>query len=131
MRAVTLPCSFGEAADKMTILRIKSERMRDPAQLAHVREELALVAESFHAAVQASAALDALIGRLQAVNETLWDIEDDIRACERRGDFGPDFVRLARLVYRANDERAALKREMNMLLGSSLVEEKFHADRGR
>jgi hypothetical protein len=130
MRAVTAPLSFGEAADKITILTIKSERLRDAVQLQHVRTELKLVKDAFLTAVAHSSEFDALFARLKAINETLWRIEDDIRACETRGDFGPEFVRLARAVYRSNDERARLKREINMLLGSDLVEEKSYGRDG-
>jgi Family of unknown function (DUF6165) len=127
MRAVTVSLSFGEAADKITILAIKNERMRDAAQLAHVRAELKLLNEAFFAAIARAPAFDALLAELRSINETLWRIEDDIRACETRGDFGAEFVTLARAVYRNNDERARLKREINTLLGSELVEEKFYA----
>ena len=127
VRAVTVPLSFGEAADKITILTIKSERLRDAAQLEHVRTELKLVKDAFRAAVGHSSEFDELFARLKGINETLWRIEDDIRACETREDFGPEFVKLARAVYRCNDERARLKREINMLLGSDLVEEKSYA----
>ena len=127
MRAVTVPLSFGEAADKITILTIKSDRMRDTAQLEHVRTELKLLKGAFYAAIARSPEFDALFEKLQDINETLWRIEDDIRACEARGDFGAGFVSLARAVYRNNDARARLKREINMLLGSELVEEKSYA----
>ena len=126
-RAVMVPCSYGEAADKITILTIKSERMHDAAQLENVRRELALLSDAFFATVARGAQFDALFTRLKTINEKLWTIEDDIRACEARGDFGPEFVRLARAVYRTNDERAQVKRELNALLGSTLVEEKSYA----
>ena len=127
MRAVMIPCSFGEAADKITILRIKSERMTDPGQLANVRKELNLLATQFFAAVAAGAAIDALMAALKSVNETLWDVEDRLRAHEARGDFGPGFVALARAVYANNDERARIKRELNAILGSELTEEKSYS----
>ena len=73
---------------------------------------------------QCDGQFEALAGELQAVNEELWDIEDEIRACEARGDFGPEFVELARSVYRTNDRRSAIKRRINLELGSALVEEK-------
>jgi hypothetical protein len=127
MRAVMAPLSFGEAADKITILTIKSERMRDAAQLANVRSELAALNDAFFAAVARAPAFDTLFAKLKAINETLWGIEDDIRGHEARGDFGAQFVALARAVYRNNDERARLKREINALLGSELREEKSYA----
>ncbi len=126
MRPLATPSSFGDAADRITILAIKSERMRDPVKLANVRRELAEISEVFFAAVARTAEFDSLFERLKAVNERLWEIEDAIRLCEAKGDFGPEFVRLARSVYQTNDTRAAIKREINMLLGSDLVEEKSY-----
>jgi hypothetical protein len=126
MRALTVPVSFGEAADKITILSIKSERMRDPAQLENVRRELALLQANFFATVERNAAFDALFATLKSINETLWRIEDDIRDHEARGDFGATFVTLARSVYRTNDERARAKRAIDTLLGSELLEEKSY-----
>jgi hypothetical protein len=128
MRAILAPISYGEAADKITILTIKSERIADPAQLANVRKELDLLAGHFFAGVDRSVALDALLTRLKTVNEALWQIEDDIRGHEARGDFGANFVRLAREVYLNNDERARLKREINILLSSDLFEEKSYPE---
>jgi hypothetical protein len=127
MRALSLPCSLGDAADRITILTIKSERIGDAAKLANVRKELTEISDLFFAAVARTPEFEALFARLKSVNEELWDIEDDIRLCEAKGDFGPDFVRLARGVYRTNDQRAALKRKINTLLGSDLVEEKSYA----
>jgi hypothetical protein len=126
MRAIMAPLSFGEAADKITILAIKSERLRDSAQLENVRKELALLDGAFFASVARTPEFDALFAGLKSVNETLWGIEDDIRGHEARGDFGAGFVQLARAVYRNNDERARLKREINALLGSELREEKSY-----
>jgi hypothetical protein len=127
MRALTVPCSLGDAADRITILTIKSERIRDAAKLANVRKELAEISAAFFAAVARTPEFDALFAKLKAVNEQLWEIEDAIRVCEARGDFGPEFIRLARSVYQTNDARAAIKREINTLLGSDLVEEKSYA----
>jgi Family of unknown function (DUF6165) len=126
MRALAIPSPLGDVADRITILTIKSERMHDPARLANVRRELAEISAAFFAAVARTPAFDALFARLAAVNAQLWDIEDAIRLCEARGDFGPEFVRLARSVYQTNDIRAAIKREINALLGSDLVEEKSY-----
>ena len=90
-------------------------------------EVLAETSAAFFAAVARTPAFDALFDRLKGINEQLWDVEDAIRLCEAKGDFGPDFIRLARSVYRTNDLRAAIKREINTLLGSDLVEEKSYA----
>ena len=117
----------GELIDKITILRIKSGRITDAAKLKNVRTELAVLNETLEKDVPASDELSRLDAALQAVNEELWVIEDDIRDCERAGDFGDEFIRLARAVYVTNDKRAALKKEINLLLGSTLVEEKSYA----
>ncbi len=127
MTDLLVPVSVGELLDKIAILRIKSERIVDPAKLANIRRELTAL-DAVARAVPGGPALDALVADLKAVNESLWDIEDDIRAHDARGDFGPGFVRLAQAVYRTNDRRAALKREINRLTGSALVEEKSYHD---
>jgi hypothetical protein len=123
-----LPVSYGEAADKIAILRIKQERIADAGKLANVVTELNAISDVFFAAITKSARFDELFDGLRKVNEQLWDIEDDIRDCERDGDFGPKFVELARSVYVTNDERARLKKDINLLLGSALVEEKSYKD---
>ena len=117
----------GELIDKITILEIKAGRIADPTKLGHVRVELAALAESRDRTIPDTEELRALTAALRAVNESLWRVEDEIRACERAGTFGPEFVELARSVYRENDRRAELKREINMLLGSAIVEEKSYA----
>ena len=123
---ILAPVSWGELLDKITILDIKAERIADADKLANVRREReALVA----VAAQADTArpeVAALIDDLRAVNTTLWEVEDEIRDCERAKEFGPRFVALARQVYHTNDRRAALKRDLNRLLGSELVEEKSY-----
>ena len=123
---VTIEIAPGELIDKITILQIKSERITDADKLANVVIELTTLAASRDASLPGSAELDQLSADLKEVNEKLWVIEDDIRDCERDGDFGPRFVELARAVYRTNDVRADLKRQINTLLGSRLVEEKSY-----
>jgi Flp pilus assembly protein TadD len=125
--AVAVEIAPGELIDKLTILEIKAERLTDPARLRNVRTELEALRAARERAVPLSPQLAALSAELRAVNEALWQIEDDIRLCERRQDFGPRFVELARSVYRTNDRRAELKRRINELLGSNLVEEKSYA----
>ncbi len=127
MTDLLVPVSVGELLDKIAILRIKGERIAEPSKLANIRKELAAL-EEVARAVPPGPALDALVADLKRVNEALWDIEDDIRALDARGDFGEGFVRLAQAVYRTNDRRAALKREINRLTGSALVEEKSYHD---
>ena len=126
---VTVEVSPGELLDKITILEIKSQRISDAAKLRNVAVELRAL-EAARRALPESPALAALAAELKAVNEALWRIEDDIRRCDRDGDFGPRFVELARSVYRTNDRRAALKRRVNELLGARIVEEKSYADYG-
>lgn len=118
----------GELIDKITILEIKTERITDEEKLNNVRVELEVLEKARDDAMQSSSALDELTANLREVNEAIWDIEDDIRDCERRADFGPKFIELARSVYHSNDKRAAFKREINELLGSKLIEEKSYAD---
>jgi hypothetical protein len=127
-KVIQVPISPGELLDKVTILRIKSQRMSDPAKLQNVRLELAALEETWRASPYSQADVGADIEALQRVNERLWAIEDDIRDKERTQDFGADFVRLARAVYFENDERAAIKRRINLNLGSSIVEEKSYAE---
>ncbi len=123
---VRIDVAHGELVDKITILQIKSERISDPEKLANVRRELETLAAARAAAVPASAELDALGAELKAINERLWEIEDAIRDCERRQDFGPEFVALARAVYRTNDVRSEVKRRINLLCGAAFLEEKSY-----
>lgn len=117
----------GELIDKITILEIKRERIADADKLKNVRIELDVLAAARDAAMAASAELADLTAQLKQVNEALWEIEDGIRDCERGRDFGAKFIELARSVYHSNDRRAALKRQINELLGSKLIEEKSYA----
>jgi hypothetical protein len=127
-RSVWIEVPPGELVDKITILRIKSERITDTAKLRNVRIELATLEEVERETLTKTATLTELTEQLKAVNERLWLIEDDIRECEREQDFGPRFVALARSVYHENDRRAALKRAVNELLHSRLIEEKSYSD---
>jgi hypothetical protein len=128
MSGIKVPVSPGELLDKITILRIKSQRMGDPAKLSNVRVELRALEETWSASGHAGADVEADIGALLAVNERLWVIEDDIRGKERAQAFDEEFIRLARAVYFENDERAAIKRRINTKLGSAIVEEKSYRD---
>jgi hypothetical protein len=122
---IEVPVSWGELIDKITILEIKSERITDPGKLDNVRKELVLLQDRLGGLAD-SHDVPRLAADLRQVNAKLWDIEDDIRACENAGDFGDRFVALARSVYITNDRRADLKREINLVLGSDLVEEKSY-----
>ncbi len=123
---VMAPVSWGELLDKITILEIKAARIQDSEKVANVQRELALLEPLREEARRAQAEVARLEAELKAVNESLWEVEDRIRDCERRQDFGPAFIALARSVYRQNDQRARLKRELNLALDSGLVEEKSY-----
>jgi hypothetical protein len=127
MNEIKVPISPGELLDKITILRIKSRRMTDPQKLANVRVELEALEETWKASAYAGIDITKDVDALLTVNERLWTIEDDIRDKERDQAFDEEFVRLARAVYIENDERAAIKRRLNVRLGSSLIEEKSYA----
>jgi hypothetical protein len=128
MSEIKVPISPGELLDKVTILRIKAQRMSDPAKLSNVRLELRTLEETWGASAYAKIDIEADIRALSLVNERLWVIEDDIRDKERAQAFDAEFIRLARAVYIENDERAAIKRRINTKLGSALVEEKSYRD---
>jgi hypothetical protein len=123
--AILIPVSAGELIDKLTILRVKAARI-DAAKLANVKKELALLEAVAAKELSDVPAIDALSAELEAVNAALWDVEEGKRECERRKDFGADFVALARRVYVENDLRAAIKRRINEAAGSDLVEEKSY-----
>jgi uncharacterized protein (DUF2236 family) len=127
MKEILVPVSPGELLDKITILRIKAVRMADAAKVANVRHELALLENTWQASGAAAVAgVAAEEANLMRVNEKLWVIEDDIRDEERAKRFGQRFIELARAVYVTNDERAQIKKRINTLLGSSIVEEKSY-----
>jgi hypothetical protein len=128
MNTISVPVSFGELIDKLTILEIKDARIGDAARRANVRTELDLLASTWEAAPASRTDIAAERARLRAVNEALWDIEDRIRLKEKDKAFDAEFIELARSVYIRNDERAAIKREINQKLGSTLVEEKSYQE---
>jgi Family of unknown function (DUF6165) len=128
MNEIKVPISPGELLDKITILRIKSRRMSDPAKVSNVRLELRALEQTWGASAYAEINMEADVSALLAVNERLWVIEDDIRDKERAQAFDAEFIRLARAVYFENDERAAIKRRINAKLGSSIVEEKSYRE---
>jgi len=128
MSEILAPVSFGELLDKIAILQIKSERMSDETKLANVRKELSALENTWMAHPGAGHNIVELRAQLKAVNERLWVIEDDIRIKEKNQAFDDDFVKLARSVYFENDDRARIKKEINLALGSSYVEEKSYQD---
>lgn len=126
MKDILVPISPGELLDKITILRIKSARMTDETKLRNVRVELDVLEQTWRESGAAIPAVAADEAALQKVNEELWDIEDRIRDKERAGEFDAVFIELARAVYVTNDERARFKKNINITLGSRLVEEKSY-----
>jgi hypothetical protein len=122
---ILVPISVGELMDKITILELKCERIKNPTQLENVVHELQAL-RAVRLGEMDRAKLDKLSAELKRVNATLWDVEDAIRDCEARGDFGDRFIELARAVYRLNDERARLKKAINLASGSRLFEEKSY-----
>lgn len=117
--------SAGELIDRITILQIKARRL-PPERRASVKRELAAARSARDRAILSSRQLVSLTRALQAANRRLWDVEEALRSCEEAGQFGPRFVALARSVYKTNDRRAALKRELDRLLGSEWQEQKSH-----
>lgn len=128
MDNIHVPVSPGEVLDKITILEIKSERMSDPQKVANVRVELALLKETWSKAVTEDDVVRRLHDALKEINEKLWEIEDDIRDKERVKEFDERFVELARAVYFTNDRRSQVKKELNLHLGSQIIEEKSYQD---
>ena len=124
--SILIPVSPGELVDKITILRVKAERIGDPKKAANVRKELALLEDVGRGELPDTPKLDQLAAELTKVNARLWDIEEGKRDCERRQDFGPAFVALARAVYVENDRRAEIKREINTMTHSDILEEKSY-----
>jgi hypothetical protein len=128
MENIQVPVSPGEVMDKITILEIKLERMIDPEKIANVKNELSLLQETWTDYVREDQVLAGLRSQLRILNETLWKIEDDIREKERAKEFDEDFIDLARNVYITNDRRSVVKREINLHLGSEVIEEKSYQD---
>lgn len=123
---ILIPVSPGELFDKLTILRLKRDKLTDPAKQANVAAELELLEAVEARELAGKADYAALVAELQAINGGLWDVEEGKRDCERRKDFGDRFIALARAVYIENDRRADIKRRLNLLFGSAIVEEKSY-----
>jgi len=128
MDIIEVPVSPGEVLDKITILEIKSERINDAGKLANVKRELELLQASWRQSVDEDETVRRIHDELKTINEALWEIEDDIRDKERAREFDGRFIELARSVYVTNDQRANAKKELNLYLGSEIVEEKSYQD---
>lgn len=123
---ILIPVSPGELLDKITILRLKREKMTDPAKRRNAEVELELLEAVETRELAGKGDYADLLAELQAINRKLWDVEEGKRDCERRKDFGERFIALARAVYIENDHRADVKRRLNLLFGSVIVEEKSY-----
>jgi transcriptional regulator of nitric oxide reductase len=128
MENIHVPVSPGEVLDKITILEIKSERIGDPEKVANVRAELKLLQDTWADNIRDDDTIRKLHAQLKEINETLWEIEDDIRDKERVKEFDERFIELARAVYFTNDKRSRVKKELNLHLGSEIIEEKSYQD---
>lgn len=128
MGLIKVGISYGELLDKLTILEIKLARIKDTQKLRNIRHEYNLLSRTWQAAGKDAALIERPLARLKLVNEKLWGIEDAIRVKEAASAFDDQFIELARSVYVTNDERANLKKEINLILGSELVEEKSYQD---
>lgn len=124
--AIRVEVSPGELVDRLTILRIKAERMTEPRQLDAVRAALATLERTRKRRIKCDPLVEALESELATVNGRLWDAEDAVRRCEFRGEFGQEFVAWARSIYQMNDRRSSLKRQIDMQLGAKSTEQKAH-----
>jgi len=128
MNQILIPISPGELLDKITILEIKSERIESAEKKANVINELGMLTKVWTDAVSEDADIISMRSELKKINEALWDIEDDIRDEERAKRFSDKFIELARSVYVTNDQRADVKKRINVHLKSDIVEEKSYQD---
>jgi hypothetical protein len=124
---IAIPGAIGELIDKITILEIKESRVDDALKLRNIRFELALLRKLKGEAGLAGSKLDRMEAELKHANQILWNVEDALRSCEARRQFDEEFIALARLVYTSNDQRAALKKQINLLFNSAIIEEKSYA----
>ncbi len=124
--SIKIQISPGELIDKFTILDIKLNRIKAKEKTQNIRKEHKILKRQIEKNLPKSKRLSALISKLKTINKTLWDIEDQIRVCERKQDFEKKFIKLARSVYQKNDLRSSYKREINKLLGSEIIEEKSY-----
>jgi len=126
MSLINTPVSYGEILDKITILEIKAQKITDTEKQKNVKHELNLLLDTWNQKVKPTDELTDLKQQLKTVNQSLWDIEDNIRIKESKKEFGDEFIQIARSVYYENDKRAALKKQVNLVLGSELIEEKSY-----
>ncbi|MBL97782.1 MAG: hypothetical protein CMF52_08200 [Legionellales bacterium] len=125
--AIKIDIGIGELVDKITILEIKRARIKSPEKLKNIEHELSLLNNVKAQLIQTTES-DLLEEALKQINERLWDIEDSIRRCESKKQFDETFIELARAVYFTNDKRSDIKRQINQLQGSQIIEEKSYED---
>lgn len=123
---IFVPVAPAELMDKIAILEVKSQRIKDLKKLKNVLRELKVLGAVFDKTIKSTKGLNQLFNKLRELSARGWDIEDKKRLCEKNGDFGPEFVKAARAAFKNNDKRAAIKKEINLLLGSTIVEEKSY-----
>lgn len=121
-----IPVSPGELIDKITILTIKQEKINNSEKLRHIINEIECLAEFANPLKQLLEDYDMFFNTLRDINQQLWDVEDDLRAKEATLCFDEEFIQKARLVYKTNDKRAAIKLQINQILGSNIAEQKQH-----
>ena len=122
MNKILVEVSAGELLDKLTILEIKQEKIKDPEKLKYINDEYSVLKDQLNKSVKSDPKLDEMINSLKKINEKLWTIEDDKRLCEKSSDFGDKFVKLSRDVHFLNDDRAKIKLEINNYTGSKIKE---------
>ena len=127
MNKILVEVSVGELLDKISILEIKKEKIKDQNKLKFINEELELLTEKFKKNIKTDNKLNKLFQSLKEINNKLWDIENKKRLCEKNSDFGENFIKLSRDVHFLNDKRAKLKLEINNVSGSKLKEIKEYA----
>ena len=128
MNKILIEVSVGELLDKLTILEIKQEKIKDPEKLKYINDEYSILKDELNKSVRTNPKLDELFNSLKKINAKLWVIEDDKRLCEKSSDFGAKFVKLSRDVHFLNDERAKIKLEINNHTGSKIKEIKEYTN---
>ena len=122
MNKILVEVSVGELLDKISILEIKKEKIKDPEKLRFINDEYDVLKDQFNKNVKSDEKLDSLFKSLKEINSKLWVIEDNKRLCEKNSDFGEEFIKLSRDVHFLNDDRAKIKLEMNNHTGSKIKE---------
>ena len=128
MNKILVEVSVGELLDKISILEIKKEKIKDPEKLKFINDEYNVLKDQFNKNVKSDKKIDSLFKSLKEINSKLWVIEDDKRLCEKKSDFGEEFIRLSRDVHFLNDDRAKIKLEMNNHTGSKIKEIKEYTN---